>query len=145
MEVRVAGLWVRDGAVLLAQHVTRGERYWVVPGGHVEAGETLAQALIREFLEEVGVEVRVGAFVMFDDVLLPRRHGLDLYFAVEPAERSTEPQQIQTGSVRGVRFVSADGLAGLDVRPALAGPLAAYLRTGAVPQVYLGPQGAVPV
>jgi nucleoside triphosphatase len=30
---------------------------WVMPGGHIESGETLEEALIREINEETGIEI----------------------------------------------------------------------------------------
>lgn len=52
-----AGYWVRRKHVLLVE--TRHMRLWVPPGGHLEPGETFAEAVVREFLEETGVNVQV--------------------------------------------------------------------------------------
>jgi 8-oxo-dGTP diphosphatase len=57
-QVGVGGVLVRGGKVLL---IRRGKEplrgRWVVPGGTVEPGETLQQALVREMREETGLEV----------------------------------------------------------------------------------------
>ena len=55
---------VHEGRLLV---VRRGHEpglgLWSVPGGRVEAGETLAQACAREVLEETGLVVEVGRLV----------------------------------------------------------------------------------
>jgi ADP-ribose pyrophosphatase YjhB (NUDIX family) len=48
---------LRDGLILLARHERPGSRYWVLPGGEVEPGESPEQAAVREMLEETGLEV----------------------------------------------------------------------------------------
>lgn len=58
--VGVGAVVVRDGAVLLVQRAgepLKGQ--WTLPGGAVELGETLTEALQRELREETGLEVRV--------------------------------------------------------------------------------------
>ena len=53
----VNALFLRDGAVLLARRSPHRRAYpglWSAPGGHVEAGESLTEALVREVREEVG-------------------------------------------------------------------------------------------
>lgn len=59
----VAGVVVRGGKVLIQQRLAGQDRasLWEFPGGKVEAGETDTEALEREFVEELGVEVVVGA------------------------------------------------------------------------------------
>ena len=58
----VAGVWLRDGHVLLARRPPGGllAGLWEFPGGKVEPGETLEDALRREWAEELGLVVQVG-------------------------------------------------------------------------------------
>ncbi len=51
-----------DGKVLFARRANTGyaDGQWSVPAGHVEVGETLAEACAREVREEVGVVVAPG-------------------------------------------------------------------------------------
>ena len=60
-EVEVAvGVLIRpDGAFLLTSRPPGKvyEGYWEFPGGKVEAGETIEQALRRELIEEIGVTI----------------------------------------------------------------------------------------
>jgi 8-oxo-dGTP pyrophosphatase MutT (NUDIX family) len=54
----VNGLLLRSGRILLARRAPHKRTYpclWSFPGGHVEAGESLEEALARELLEEIGV------------------------------------------------------------------------------------------
>jgi ADP-ribose pyrophosphatase YjhB (NUDIX family) len=85
IEILARGLLVVDGRVLLCRNVKHGYRY--LPGGHVEPGESAAAALAREFLEESGVEVRVGPLLLTSEhgfVQKGRpRHEVDLVFHVE--------------------------------------------------------------
>ena len=72
--VGVGGVVVQDGRALIvkrAHEPRKGE--WSLPGGIVELGETLVEAVRREIKEETGLEVEVGEVVeVFDRV-----HRLD--------------------------------------------------------------------
>ncbi len=45
-----------EGQILLTRHTQKSP--WVLPGGHVEAGESLHTAMIREIQEEFGITAR---------------------------------------------------------------------------------------
>ena len=63
-----------DGRVFLALRgpAAKNERgLWEFPGGSVEFGERLADALRREILEEYGMEIEVGDLLDVVDHLLP--------------------------------------------------------------------------
>ena len=57
-----AGIICCKGKVLIAQR-RRGkdlEFFWELPGGKLEAGETLEQCLARELIEEMDLKIKVG-------------------------------------------------------------------------------------
>lgn len=64
---RVRAIIVEDGRLLAIKRIKENETHWVLPGGGVENGESLETALKRECIEELGVEVEVGEFVLEDD------------------------------------------------------------------------------
>jgi 8-oxo-dGTP diphosphatase len=61
-KIVVAGALIHDGRLLVAQRARPPELagLWELPGGKVTAGESDADALIRELREELGAEVTVG-------------------------------------------------------------------------------------
>lgn len=56
-QMRVAGLAFRDGYLLVHREVH--ERFWTLPGGRAEFGETTSDTLAREMVEELGCTVEV--------------------------------------------------------------------------------------
>jgi 8-oxo-dGTP diphosphatase len=62
----VAALVRRDDDLLMVRQAGPGEEpAWTVPGGRVESGELLTEALGRELLEETGIRVVEPGHVAF--------------------------------------------------------------------------------
>ena len=63
----VAAVLERDGKYLITQRRATAvlPMMWEFPGGRVEAGETDQQALKRELLHRLGVEIDVGKLISF--------------------------------------------------------------------------------
>jgi 8-oxo-dGTP diphosphatase len=137
IELRVAGLLVRDGGVLLVKHGKPSESYWVVPGGKVEFGETLTDALEREFSEELSMEIDVGELAMVNDAAPSdgRRHVLNVYFSVSSDD---EIARERLDGVEDARFFGGDELNGLDLRPPLGEALVEVMSRGSSGRTYLG-------
>ncbi|MFO7273770.1 MAG: NUDIX hydrolase [Bacillota bacterium] len=84
---------IRDGdRVLLVQRATPPlQGYWGLPGGRVELGETVQEALLREVREETGLEVAVERYLGYMDAIdrdeagRVRFHYVVHYFAARPA------------------------------------------------------------
>ncbi|WP_433299538.1 NUDIX domain-containing protein [Actinoplanes sp. CA-030573] len=87
---RAAAVIVRDGRVLMVHERSRrsgGGEWWTLPGGGVEPGETLEQALAREVFEETGLVVSQAKHVLE----MPYPSGMTSVFAVEVADGEPRP------------------------------------------------------
>ncbi|CAG7607894.1 NUDIX hydrolase [Leucobacter soli] len=74
MDLRVAAYAVveRRGKLLLT-HWRRGHLHgWTLPGGGLESGEDPRDAVIREVLEETGLEARIGKLLGVDSRVMVR-------------------------------------------------------------------------
>lgn len=137
IEVRVAGVLVRDGRVLLVKHDKPAESYWVVPGGRIEFGETLSDALRREFMEELRVNVMVGDLAFLNDAAPSdkARHIVNVYFHV-----SCDGELVfdKLNGVADARFYAAEDIKGIDLRPRVCSALMGVISCGSSKDVYLG-------
>ncbi len=64
--IGILGLIRRGDRLLLIQRseAVKAPLTWCFPGGHIEPGESQAEALVREMREELGVEVRPGEYLL---------------------------------------------------------------------------------
>ncbi len=117
-EVCVGAIAVDEGRLLLVRR-GRGPAAgaWSVPGGRLEAGETLAEAVLRELAEETGLEGVCDELVGWVERMGPDHHYVILDFAVtvlEPREPragddAAEAEWVPLDEVAHRRL--ADGLA----------------------------------
>jgi ADP-ribose pyrophosphatase YjhB (NUDIX family) len=141
--IRVSAVLRWRGRVLLCRHEKPGREYWLLPGGGVNAGESLAAALHRELEEEVGIEDELpleGPVAIVDSIgpgaLRPAKHVVHIIFAGDLGGRSLEAVTSVDAAVRGHRLFAVDELDDIVLHP----PIQRFLqrwRPGD-PVVYLG-------
>jgi 8-oxo-dGTP diphosphatase len=93
---------------------------WSVPGGRVEAGETMAAALTREVAEETGLVVRTGGLVGWVE-----RISADHHFVIFDFAATVVAGQLRAGD--DAAEVAWAPLSGLRARDDLVDGLLAFL------------------
>jgi ADP-ribose pyrophosphatase YjhB (NUDIX family) len=88
-EVCVGAVVVVDGRLLLIRRGRgAGVGLWSIPGGRVEAGETMAAAVERELSEETGLAGVCGRFLGWVERISPGYHFVIHDFVVDVADAS---------------------------------------------------------
>jgi ADP-ribose pyrophosphatase YjhB (NUDIX family) len=65
--VRVYGIWIENGQLLVNEELIKGRRVIKLPGGGLEPGEGTIEGLRREWMEELGLDIEVtGHFYTTD-------------------------------------------------------------------------------
>ncbi|MFC4905793.1 NUDIX hydrolase [Actinomadura gamaensis] len=132
MRVLCVGAIVRDerGRLLMIRRGRPpGEGLWSIPGGRVEPGESDAQAVARELLEETGLTVSVGGLA--GTVERPGPDGVT--FLIRDYAATAVAGTLRAGDdAAEARWVP---LAELDALPVTPGLLEALREWGMLPRV----------
>lgn len=140
--IRVSAVLRREGRILLIRQEKPGREYWMLPGGGVNGGETIVQAIQRELLEECGIDEDLpleGPIAVVESISPdrpPAKHVVHIVFAGYLGGRSLEAVTSHDAAIRGHRLFGPDELLGLPVHPPIQRFLARWQPGD--PVVYLG-------
>jgi ADP-ribose pyrophosphatase YjhB (NUDIX family) len=119
---------IRGDRVLLAARANAPMRgVWTLPGGLVEAGESLAEAALRELREEVGLDAAVVDVLSPTEIILRAEDGRTRHhYVVHPhAAVWTGGEPVPGPEALAVRWATLAELSGLDTTPGLDETVAA--------------------
>ncbi|MGV7213754.1 NUDIX hydrolase [Bradyrhizobium sp. UFLA05-112] len=103
----------RDGEVLLVRRArSPAEGFYSLPGGRVEFGESLHQALIREVDEETGLAIDIVGLAGWREVL-PSTAGAGHYLIMSFAARWTAREPVLNEELDDFRWLAPDALGSL--------------------------------
>ena len=141
--LRVSALLGWQGRILLCRQEKPGKEYWLLPGGGVDGGETLTDALQRELAEELGIrdELYFEGPIAVAESIAPgwapgERHVVHLVFSADLSSRSLADVETGDAAVRGARLFTSEELEEIVLHP----PIKRFLQRWQPgdPAVYLG-------
>ncbi|GAB5497625.1 MAG: NUDIX domain-containing protein [Phycisphaerales bacterium] len=114
-EIIARGVLTRGSSVLVCRNLARG--YMYLPGGHVELGETAAEALAREFEEETGLAVKVGRCEAVAEVLFGQgSHEINMVFHVKHPGELGDAVESKEDDI-GFEWLEHAAIVDADLRP----------------------------
>ena len=146
LRVSVKAIIIEDGRMLTIRKGGRGGESHVAPGGTHVAGETLAEGLEREVMEEIGARIEVGPLLHVRDYIGPLhefaevhrdQHRVEFWFRCRLLERPGSREATETDK----RQIGVDWIALSDLESAAFYPRALIpILCGEQPDapVYLG-------
>jgi ADP-ribose pyrophosphatase len=115
----VGGVVLIQGRVVL---IRRGKEplrgRWVIPGGTVELGETLQEALVREMQEETGIVVRPREVVLVFDRIERQGPSVEYHYVIIDYACDYVSGELRAGSdADEVALVAPDEIGRYDLPP----------------------------
>lgn len=112
-QLAVSAAIFRGGEVLLVRRArSPAKGFYSLPGGRVEFGESLHQALAREVDEETGLAIDIAGLAGWREVL-PAAAGAGHYLIMSFAARWTAGDPVLNDELDEYRWVVPDAVAGL--------------------------------
>jgi mutator protein MutT len=113
----VGAVVIHEGRVLLIRRGKEPMRgRWLIPGGTVELGETLEEALVREVAEETGLEVRPRDVVLVFDRIQRDGDRVSYHYVIVDYLCDYVSGTLRAGSdAEDAAFVAEEDLAAYDV------------------------------
>ncbi len=118
--ISVRGVVLHENNVLIVKHAHEDRQpFWCFPGGKVEQGETIPEALKRELKEEAKIDIEPKDIIFVQDFI--HEHLLELFFTCKKisgtGELGYDPEVIGSPVLVEVRWVDVNELSKLQVYP----------------------------
>lgn len=116
LRIRVCGLCERNDALLLIRHhsIESPGYIWIPPGGGVQYGERIKDALQRELLEESNMQIEIKELVYIHEYVKLPLHAVELFFRITSTSTSilgSDPEMsVDTPILTELRWMNREEL-----------------------------------
>lgn len=107
MRVRVTGIYVEAGEILLVKQKVGADREWSLPGGKLERGESLADGMTREMKEETGLDIKVNRLLYVCDLPEAEPSVIHMTFLLDKisGEMTMPSNEYESTHIHDIRMV----------------------------------------
>lgn len=118
-KVIASALVKNNGKYLFVREVLEsGNHYWIVPGGHVEFGETIEDAARREIKEETNLDIEIVKFLGFKEAIHTKYdYHTVIFFFLAKALNGIDLDRATDKKVLDAKFFSREELKSLNLVP----------------------------
>lgn len=138
INIRPAILIIENQRILTMQYNYGNQEVYNLPGGNLELGEYLSDALAREMQEELGIEVSVGEMILVGEVYFEERKKHTLHLLFEGKIISGIPTlNPKETSALVIKWLAINELEKVNLYPSLSKQIQDYL-AGKLSNKYIG-------
>jgi ADP-ribose pyrophosphatase YjhB (NUDIX family) len=136
--IRAAAIIIEKDKILLLAHKKNNNVYWLLPGGGINYGEPLHEALKRELKEELGISIDIHKAGLICDSVDPggNRHIVNICFYCSHINGNYKLGKDKR--LHNFGFFSSNDLQDLPVYPPIKGELISILNGKDIKDIYLG-------
>jgi ADP-ribose pyrophosphatase YjhB (NUDIX family) len=113
LKVRATAVLIEEDSILLVEQRVSPSRNWSLPGGTLEADETIEECVVREMREETGLDVAIDRLLYVCDRMQSGSHVVAVILAVKKLggqlRLGNEPEP-WANPITGIRMVPIDSL-----------------------------------
>lgn len=127
MKVRVCAVHERSGKILCMKYIYGGKEVFSLPGGGAEKDIPIKEIIIKEWKEELDIQVSVGDVLLIGEAPAQKQHPQTLHIVFEAKEISGIPRlQPDATQALEIVWVPIDQLSSVPLYPDVGNHLHAY-------------------
>lgn len=115
--IRIAVIIIRENKLLLLKPKNGGNSHWLLPGGSVRYGRSIAESAKEEVREETGLQIRIQQILMINESISPDRHRhiINIYFLGEIL--GGELKVGRTDILQDCKFLGMEEIENIEIHP----------------------------